>query len=130
MITPEVFDKMKAMRLPSSARARFNHDKKTHIDESVKFWEDALEYVRSDEYTPETYNLRFGDVPFAWCRRMESIDGVCDECPLFDGGWCGHAPCVNKLQPELLERLRPMAPQKLASNIEAFIDVLESMRGD
>lgn len=130
-ITPEVFDKMKASLPPSSARARFNHDKKTTIDESVKFWENALEYVRSDEYTPETYNLRFGDVPFAWCRRMESIDDVCDECPLFDDEWCGHAPFVNKLQPDTGDKMFKYTPQKqLASNIKAFIDVLESMGDD
>lgn len=134
----EVFDKMKAMRLPSSARAKFNHDKKTTIDESVKFWEDALEYVRSDEYTPETYNLRFGDVPFAWCRRMESIDGVCDECDFFDGKWCGHAPFVNKLQPETSNCMSEdvgldevefgmMSKEELSNNIEAFIKALESM---
>ena len=105
-ITPEVFDMMKAMLPPSSARARFNHDKKTHIDESVKFWEDALEYVRSDEYTPETYNLRF--------------------C---DGGWCGHAPFVNKLQPDTGDKMFKYTPRKqLASNIKAFIEALESMR--
>ena len=113
----------------------------TPIDESVKFWENALEYVRSDEYTPETYNLRFGDVPFAWCRRMGSIDGVCGECDFFDDEWCGHAPFVNKLQPETsncmsedvdLDEVKfgMMPKEELAKNIEAFIEALESMRDD
>jgi hypothetical protein len=123
------------------ARALFNRDKKTIIDESVKFWENALEYVRSDEYTPETYNLRFGDVPFAWCRRMESIDSMCDECDFFDGEWCGHAPFVNKLQPETSNCMSEdvgldevefgmMSKEELANNIKAFIKALESMRDD
>ena len=120
-----------AMRPISPVRARLNHERRTAIDESVKFWEDALEYVRSDGYTPETYNLRFGDVPFAWCRRMESIDGVCDECVFFDDEWCGHAPFVNKLQPDTGDKMFKYTPRKmLASNIKAFINVLKSMGDD
>jgi len=74
--------------------------KQRTIDESIKFWESALKYVKSNEYTPETYNARFGDVPFAWCRYMESIDGGCNECEFYHDEWCGHAPFINKLQPE------------------------------
>lgn len=140
-ITPEVFDKMKAGLLPSSARARFNSDKQIDIDESVGFWESALEYVKSDEYTPETYNTKFGDTPFAWCRRMELIDNTCDECELFDGEWCGHAPFVNKTQPEtsncMLEdtpldmiEFGMMSQDELANNIKVFIEALKSLEDD
>jgi hypothetical protein len=137
-ITPEVFDKMKAGLSPSPARAQFNSDKQRDIDESVGFWESALEYVKSDEYTPETYNIKFGDTPFAWCRRMELIDSTCDECELFEGEWCGHAPFINKTQPEtsncMLEdtpldkvEFGVMPQDELSNNIEAFIKVLKSL---
>jgi len=120
----------------SPARAKFDHDKRIDIDESVKFWKNALEYVKSDEYTPETYNNRFGDVPFAWCRRIDSIDGTCEECEFFSGKWCGHAPFINKTQPETSNCLSEdtafdevefgmMPKEELAKNIEAFIDALK-----
>lgn len=140
-ITPEVYDKMKAKLPPSTAHARFNRDKQRDIDESVNFWEAALEYIRSDEYTPETYNIEFGGVPFAWCRRMELIDNTCDECELFDGEWCGHAPFINKTQPETsncvsedtpLDKVEfgVMSQDELANNIKAFIEELKSLVGD
>jgi len=138
MITPEVFDRMKAKLPLSPARRRFNESKQCITDGSVEFWETALEYVKSDEYTPETYNARFGEVPFAWCRYMESIDGTCDECELFDGDWCGHASFVNKTQPETSNCISEDVPfdevefgmmtkEELANNIEAFIDVLKNI---
>jgi len=135
-ITPGIYDQIKA---PSLARAKFNLEKNNTIDESVAFWERALKYVRSPEYSPKTYNRKFGEVRFAWCRRMALIDSMCDDCDLFDGMWCGHTPFVNKLQPETSNHLDGnldldavsfalMPKSKLAENIEAFIVELESLR--
>jgi hypothetical protein len=135
-ITPGMYDRIKA---PSLVRAQFDQEKRITIDESVAFWERALNYVLSLEYSPKTYNLRFGDVRFAWCRRMELIDNTCDDCDFFDGEWCGHAPFVNKLQPEISDCLDGdsdlndvsfalMPKNKLADNIEAFIEELNSFR--